>query len=268
VSGKSGSAFLRFDNSGANARARLVCFAHAGGTASVYAQWPKLLAPTLEVIAVELPGHGTRLMEEPLDDVLAMAKSVAEEFVKLGPKPFAFYGHSLGGLVAYETARLLAQMDAGVPVHLFVGASRPPHAPPVLPAISHLEREDFLEAVQERYGGIPDAVLNEPELIDMVLPAMQGDFVAYEWYRHAEGVPPEFPITAFVGSEDPVVGRDLACEWERHTSGPFQLQVVPGDHFFLGESRETVLAAISTTVLRTLEHGATAAGGIVQVAGR
>ncbi len=262
--------FLRFGKADAEARMRLYCFAYAGGTAAVYAPGARLLAPEIEVYAVELPGHGTRMGEEPLDDVAAMAQQLLPQVcdIQVDQRPFAFYGHSLGAVIAYETALALQELErieqrmciSATPrplltlQHLFVGAARAPHLPPVLPPLSHLDEEAFLAGVQQRYGGISEAVLAEPELLEMILPPMRADFAAYEKYRHRVRGRLTCPLTAFAGSRDPVVSETAVAAWADHTSGPFRFHAIPGDHFFLAEHREQVLGIVSRS-LRTDEAG-------------
>lgn len=246
---------------------RLYCFAHAGGTAATFAQWGRLLAPDIEVYAVEQPGHGTRMNEEPLTDVAEMARAILPDLIDMQSDrlPFAFYGHSLGAVVAYELALAMCHNErkaAGSSYtpserwpqltlqHLFVGAVRAPHLPPVLPPVSHLDQAEFLITVQQRYGGISDAVLAEPELLEMILPPLRADFAAYEAYFHADRQRLTCPVTAFAGSLDPVVRSESVAAWADHTSGPFRFHTVPGDHFFLAAYREQVLGLIAR-VLRT-----------------
>ena len=221
---------------------RLYCFAYAGGAASVYAPWARALAPQIAVLGVELPGHGSRFQETPHESVAKMSAGIAEAIASEdSDAPFAFYGHSLGAVVAFETAQLLAQRG---PAHLFIGAARAPHLPPTVPAISHLPSMEFLQAVQERYGGLPAALFEEPELLELVLPVLRADFKAYEGYRCPEPRALNCPVTAFHGATDPVVRGAAVHEWALVTSHAFQMETLPGDHFFLNTNREALLAHI------------------------
>lgn len=254
--------FLRFGGAAAQAKKRLYCFAHAGGTAASYAPWARLLAPDIEVCAVEQAGHGSRLAEEPLESVVAMALEILPSLIDLQSDqlPFAFYGHSLGAIVAYEIAQELRHLEQSAVTssnttsasrpsltlrHLFIGAVRAPHLPPSLPPIAHLDQEAFLSGVQQRYGGISDAVLAEPELLEMILPPLRADFAAYEGYLHADRRGLACPVSAFAGTLDPVVGEEAVAAWADHTSGPFRMHTVQGDHFFLADHREQVLGIIA-----------------------
>jgi medium-chain acyl-[acyl-carrier-protein] hydrolase len=240
----------RPDRPGPDHRPRLYCFPYAGGSASVFASWARALSPQIVVIGVEMPGHGARFEELPLEKVEDMAAEAAAAIAAAGNEgPFAFYGHSLGAIVAFETVRLLQASTlevpaAGAPMHLLVGATRAPHLPRIVPPISHLPKQEFLDAVQQRYGGLPAVLFEEPELLELVLPALRADFKAYEAYKYASSDQVQCPISAFHGTKDEVVRAAAVGEWSRATDGSFALQTVEGDHFFLNTNREPMLARI------------------------
>jgi medium-chain acyl-[acyl-carrier-protein] hydrolase len=169
--------------------------------------------------------------------------------------PFAFYGHSLGGLVAFELTRRLQLEGMPTPERLLIGASVPPHMGLIHPRIEHLSDEQFVEAMQERYAGIPAAVLQEPELLELFLPVLRTDFAAYEGYEFEETGRVRCPLTAFAGAEDFAVTERVMSEWSRHTSSQFELRVVPGDHFFLSASRDRLLGYVREDLRRAIEIG-------------
>ena len=229
---------------------RLYGFAYAGGSAAIYAPWARALAPDITVIGVEMPGHGARFQETPLENVEAMASEAASVIAdEASSAPLAFYGHSLGAVVAFETARLLQSHSSGVRkpslLHLFVGAARAPQLPRVLTPISQLPKNEFLEAVQHRYGGLPAALFEEPELLEMLLPVLRADFNAYETYQYDEPSPLLCPVTAFYGTNDSVVRSAAMNEWSRVTESSFEFEQVEGDHFFLNTCRDALLKRIS-----------------------
>jgi surfactin synthase thioesterase subunit len=232
-------------------RARLFCFPFAGGSVAAFAGWGERLKPDIEVWAAHPRGRGMRFRERPDLHTDAMVGDFLFGMQGMLDLPFAFYGHSLGGLVAFELTRQLQAQGLPMPKHLFVGAKVPPHLGLVHGEIHHLPDEEFVTALQERYAGIPEAVMNEPELLQMFLPALKADFTAYERYQFEENERVDCPLTAFVGESDPGIRPGLMEEWGRHTRGEFTLHTVPGDHFFLTESAELVMDAIR----KSLEAG-------------
>lgn len=235
----------------AHPRVRLFCLPYAGGAAPVFAGWGERMKPDIEVWAAQPRARGMRFRETPLETVEAM---VEEYFTALRPSldvPFAFYGHSLGGLLAFEITRRLHAEGLPLPEHLFIGASGPPHLGLIHEEIGNLPDAEFLEAIQQRYGGIPAAVLNEPELMQIFLPPLKADFVAYERYNFRRVGQAHCPMTVFAGAADSVLAPHLLEEWERHAAAGFAMETVPGDHFFLTESTDVVLRRIR----KSLEEG-------------
>jgi medium-chain acyl-[acyl-carrier-protein] hydrolase len=222
----------------------LVCFPYAGGNPYMFLDWRGRLGPQVEVIGIQLPGRGARLQERPYHSVTEIADETVRALAALQGRPFVFYGHSLGALIAFEVTRRLRALGKREPSHLFVGGARPPHMGPILPHLHTLEQASFLDSVQARYGGIPAAILREPELLDLFLPPLRADFAAYETYEYAWEDPLTCPISAFAGVDDPLVTPVLMAEWSRHSSAGFDLSVLRGDHFFLGQSRDELVGMI------------------------
>jgi medium-chain acyl-[acyl-carrier-protein] hydrolase len=227
---------------------RLFCFPYAGGSAPMFAGWGERLKPEIEVWAALPRGRGTRFRETTVDSVGVMVEDYLWALRGNLDVPFAFYGHSLGGLVAFEVARRLEAEGLPTPEHLFVGASAPPHFGLIHPRISHFSDAEFVDAVQNRYAGIPTAVLNEPELMELLLPVLRADFMAYENYAFADTGSLNCPITVFAGSEDSGIATEMMESWEQLTQDRFESHTVLGDHFFLTVSRDRVLAVIQESL--------------------
>jgi surfactin synthase thioesterase subunit len=238
------------------AQARLFCFPFAGGSAAVFAGWGDKLKPGIEVWAAQPRGRGMRFSEPPHGSVTEMVQDYLQVLRAHLDLPFAFYGHSLGGLLALELVQQLWAEGLALPGHLFIGASAPPVEGLLHPRIAHLSDEGFVTAVQERYSGIPESVLKEPELMEIFLPALKADFSAYETFDRNSVTQVRCPITAFAGGDDAVIAPDVMQEWRRHTEVSFDLRIVPGDHFFLSTSGEMVLSTIREKMLSTLPETA------------
>ena len=210
----------------------------------MFAGWGERMKPEIEVWAALPRGRGMRFREKAF---LSLEEAIEEYLSALKPlldSPFAFYGHSLGGIVAFELTLRLQAEGLPVPERVFVGATAPPHLGLIHEEIHHLADAEFVTAIQQRYGGIPAEVLNEPELLEIFIPPLKADFVAYERYRFEGSGRMTCPVTAFAGLDDSGVAPALVEEWERHTEAEFSFMTVPGDHFFLSTSGETVLATI------------------------
>jgi surfactin synthase thioesterase subunit len=222
------------------ARLRLFCFPFAGGGATIFAPWTRLLPPEVEVVAVQLPGRENRLVEEPYSDLLVLADRLAVELVPFMDRPFAFYGHSNGGLMAFELARVLRRQGRRMPEHIFVGGRPAPQLVLTEPHIHALPHDEFLAALR-RYNGTPEEVLQNEEIMELIAPTLRADFSLGETYRYLPEPPLAVPISAYAGLRDAEVPQEQVEAWKEQTSGPFVFVTFPGDHFFVTGDREQVL---------------------------
>lgn len=224
---------------------RLFCFPYAGVGPSVYRPWLTVLPAHIEAKLIQLPGREGRWREPALTNLGDIADGVARALVPHLQSPFAFYGHSLGALLSFEVTRRLRAAGNPVPHQLFLGAHRGPHLPNPHSAIAHLADDDFVEAIRKRYDGIPQAVLDNPELLELMLPCLRADFTAFETYEYRAEPPLESAISAFGGDQDEYVRTHEVAGWREQTSGRFRMRVVPGNHFFVQTQRDQVLAAVT-----------------------
>src|SRR5215813_5548870 len=107
-------------------RLRLFCFPFAGGGSAVYRNWAQFIDPRIEVVAIEPPGRLGRITETPIADMNDIVGHLLSEMGQLLDCPFVFFGHCLGALTMYETARRLIHTTKLRPDHLFVSGARPP----------------------------------------------------------------------------------------------------------------------------------------------
>lgn len=230
--------WLRRYHAAPDAPLRLVYFPHAGGAAHSSYQLSAALPPIAEVVAVQYPGRHDRFTEPCLDSVGALADEIPEWLGALDDKPMAFFGHSMGAILAYEVARRLQADDlfpgAGpVPTRLFVSGRRAPTI--YREETVHLRDNEGLIAEMRTLQGTDDSVFEDEEILQLVLPAVRADYRAIETYMYEPGPPLTCPVTAVIGDSDPRVSRADAEAWRPQTTGPFTLHVYPGGHFYFGE---------------------------------
>jgi medium-chain acyl-[acyl-carrier-protein] hydrolase len=225
------------------ASVRLFCFPYAGGGDSIFHSWQRLLSDTIEVCPVQLPGRGSRITEPPCTEINKLISLVGEALAPHLDKPFALFGHSMGALIGFELAHYLRRECNAEPVHLFVSGRGSPQI-----RNERIDLRLFDAAVPEVlrcYNGTPEEVLENPELMELVLPVLRADVTLCNSYSYSPKPPFSCSITAFGGLADPGLSRHAIEGWREHTTGPFALRMLPGDHFFLNTSRLPLLEAIS-----------------------
>jgi medium-chain acyl-[acyl-carrier-protein] hydrolase len=215
----------------------------------MYRGWDQYLAENVEVCAVSLPGREMLLRERPVPDLHRLAEEVARQIRPDLDRPFALFGHSMGSWLAFEVARALRRSGAPFPFRLFVSGRRAPQLPARDPAMHDLDDGQLIAEIQRRYGGIPQTVLREPDLLALLLPALRADLTALETYQYRDEAPLGCAISCFGGIADAHVPRDDLEPWRLLTAGAFELMQFPGAHFYLQESsRKALLEAIDRTL--------------------
>ncbi|MFI7453015.1 thioesterase II family protein [Nonomuraea sp. NPDC049714] len=232
-----------------SATVRLFCVPYAGGGAAVFRHWPALLPPTVAMSAIRLPGRESRISEPPLADIGQMVAAVAADLAATAAtgQPYALFGHSFGALVAFELAREMRARELPAPRRLFVSAHRAPDADVGTPPIRDLSDRDFLDKVI-RYGGMPQEVLDSPDLLAMVLPALRADIDAAEGYRFVAGAPLDCPISVFGGRSDSVTPQAQLYGWRSHSVAEVEVRLFDGGHFFLHDNRTAVATAVGAAL--------------------
>ena len=229
-------------------RVRLVCLPHAGGSASFYFPLSRALTPAVDVLAVQYPGRQDRRQEPNIGSLTELADRVFESVRHLDDRPLALFGHSMGAVLAYEVA--LRLQDAGLPepARLFVSGRRAPSRD--RDERLHLGTDEELLTEVRRLGGSHAALLADPDVREMIMPSLRSDYHAVENYRCDPGRQLACPVTVLTGDSDPRVSIDEAAAWEEHTTGPTELQVFPGGHFYLSDQTTRVTGLLADRLAR------------------
>jgi len=233
---------------------RLFCFPHAGGNAWAFRSWAAAMPEQIEVCAVQLPGHGHRIREVALHDFEVLLWQLAEAVAPELARPYAFFGHSLGALLAFELARRLRDRTGAEPRHLFVSGCNAPHLPKESDDLSQGDDEAIIGKLQE-LNCSPPQVLQNRELMALMLPVLRADFAVYQSYVYRPSPLLRCPITVFAGWSDPRTAPDGIEAWRQHTSGRFAVQGFPGDHFFVATEERAVVRTVVQSLLDTRQAG-------------
>lgn len=220
------------------AQRRLFVFPHAGAGASAY-RLAAYLPDTVEVCTVQLPGRENRFAERALtslDDAVAALAPLIADHTDL---PYAFFGHSMGSLIAFETARRLRALGTRLPDRLFLSGMRAPGLRDR--DLRHTLPDDKLLATAE-FGGV------DAELQELLLPLLRADLTLCETYTHRAEAPLPCSLTVLAGADDDSVDETELAGWREHTSADFELHLFPGaPHLYVRGAERQLAETITRT---------------------
>ncbi len=227
---------------------RVFCFAHAGGSADSFMTWREQLPPSIDLAAVQYPGRGRRIDDEPIQEIDEIVEKVTEALMPLTDVPYVLFGHSLGALLAFETARRLVTAGRS-PRLLVASACRSPSllpSPAVVKAAS-LDGLHFINAIRA-FGGIPAEIANDHDVLDIVTPIIRSDFKLVANYRYRPGRRLPVPILVANGSSDQHTSPANLEGWALESTEEVEFRTFEGGHFYLedDENRDLLIDAIAS----------------------
>lgn len=212
---------------------RLFCFPYAGGVAEIYHSWLSDLPDDVELVAIQYPGHLQDSKSRLYTDMERLVTDLLEELRPLLDKPYALFGHSMGALAAYTFTHTLLEQGLRLPEHLFVSARNPPQLPVVSPAIHRMSISEFIQILRA-FKVLPDEVLMNPGLLNVILPILRADFQMIETWSYNPAVPLlPVPVHAFAGINDTLALPKHMAQWAQLTERSFKLITFPEQHYFL-----------------------------------
>jgi surfactin synthase thioesterase subunit len=221
---------------------KLFCFHHAGGGTSLYRGWQKLLTPEVEVVPVLLPGRERRVREPRFRDLDTLLEDIEPHIEAYADRPYAFFGHSMGALIAYGLALLRQQRGRRMANAVLVSACP---APKVRSELRAAELEDrTLLALLAQVGGQSAELLGRADWPRMMLPVIRDDFLVCSNYRFPRGVLLASPIHVLGASDDKRVDVSELHSWSSLTCQSSAPKVFAGDHFYLRSAPEEVLGHV------------------------
>jgi medium-chain acyl-[acyl-carrier-protein] hydrolase len=227
---------------------RLFCFPYGGAGASGYRAWSRSLPQEVEIVPVNFPGREARFRETPytrMEPLLAELTATLD----FTSAPFAFFGHSLGALVAFALARELRRLGKRAPSLLVVSGYPAPQLHRDRPHVAHLPHDEFVATLREHFDVTPD-LLDDPVLAEMALPVLRADLAIVETYVYRDEPPLALPLAAFGGIGDPEASEEQIRGWQAQSTQPVRVRMFPGGHFFVNSEREAVVGELAT-VLRS-----------------
>ena len=241
-------AWVRRFHEGAAARVQVVCFPHAGGSASYFFPVSAALSPEFDVRVIQYPGHQDRLREPFVETVEAMAEQACAALLAVIDPPVALFGHSMGAQVAFEVACRLEQAAHIDPVVVFVSGSRAPsRSRGGFVALG--DDADVVERMR-KLGGTDPRLLGDADFLQVALPAFRNDLRATEQYRRSLDARIHAPVVVMTAVDDPRTTLEEATAWRDHTSESLEVHTFDGGHFFLEQHAGRVISLIAETLRR------------------
>ena len=230
---------------------RLICFPPAGSGAVIYHKWAADLPPAVEMWILRFPGRESRIRDPLITRLHTLIECVAATLPPHLDQTYLLFGHSLGSLISFELTRYLRNVGEPLPAHLLLSGHRAPHRPPRMPPINGADDKQFLARIRE-LGGIPDAVLENEEIVELMMPPFRADFGILENYRYRNERPLDIPISVFGSDGDCHVHEADILSWEQHTTGSFESHMFHGGHFYFHNDRGPLLNRINDCLQKYL----------------
>jgi surfactin synthase thioesterase subunit len=229
---------------------KLFCFPYAGGSSTIFNNWKNYIGNDIEIRAIELAGRGKRIHEahyndfnEVIDDVFSL---IIDEIKDNGD--YAFFGHSMGGKIAYELTQEILSKGLNCPKHIFFSGRGAPYVLGKDEKEYHkLPDEEFKQEIFN-LGGTPKEFFDHPELLEVFLPMLKSDFkLATRDILNKEIIPLPFDITVFLGKDEELTPEQIDS-WKKYTSENCTINYFNGGHFFINEKVEEVVGKINNTI--------------------
>jgi medium-chain acyl-[acyl-carrier-protein] hydrolase len=225
---------------------RVFCFHYAGGSSAVFKHWA-MSRLAVEFIPVELPGRGARISEScPENFDCFIEELLANLLAVIDSRPFYFFGHSMGAVIAFEAAYQLRNKYGIQPEKLIVAGRHAPHHPDPSPFKSYMNDEALIQELR-RLDGTPREILEDREILRFLLPIIRSDYKLHENYRY-RGEKLNIPIIAHAGKDDHEANAAVMQHWNEVTDGTFAIKEFDGNHFFVRDLGEVYLSELIRTV--------------------
>jgi surfactin synthase thioesterase subunit len=220
----------------------LFCLPCAGASAAMYFRWRRLLPAWIDVAPLELPGRGSCMAQPPIDDFDLLCAHLGRQLAQVRA-PYALFGHSMGGLLAYGLAQRLRQDGAPLPQAMFLSAC----AAPSERSFERCARQDDASLIDDlrRQGGTPAQLFEEPELLRMTLDLLAADYRVCQSFRRPDLPALPLPMRVFGGRDDDIAEHRLRA-WQLESTEPLALDWFDGGHFYLRRQEAALLARIAS----------------------
>src|SRR5829696_3197835 len=233
------------------ATTRLFLFPHGGGAAASYGHWSALVPADVELLLVQLPGRHDRRAEPPFTAVAPAVAALREALdAELDDRPYAFVGHSMGGMLAYRLTVALQQDGEPGPVLLGVSSWAPEGYREGARELARMSDAELVDRVRQ-LGALPAAISADPQMLAAVLPTLRADLTVYADYVD-DGATVSCPVMAYGGRSDPLLLPGAMATWATRSPAFLGVSEYPGGHSYLDEHAVAVAADLDRHLRRQL----------------
>ncbi|RZI42238.1 thioesterase [Herbaspirillum sp. HC18] len=246
---------MRWLKRNTSAQMQLVCFPNAGAGASIFNQWSAWLHGDVDIGAIQLPRREDRFSEPPFRKLTDAANHIAGEMalaidIQSTSRPLVLFGHSMGALLAYETALTLRDLH-GVQLHGVILSGRgAPDTATSIQRCRHDASDEMLLSDLARLGGTPRVLLEDCAFMAAYLPIIRADYEMLDTYLWSRRAPLSCPVVVYAGRQDTEVSRDAIAGWKKHAAGSYCERWFDGGHFYLFERPQECVSQLIRDAVR------------------
>ena len=228
---------------------KLFCFPHLGGSASIYYQWKTMIHKNIEIIPIELAGRGERNKEPFCKNFKELLLDISIQITNNHLEKYAFFGHSMGALIAYEIMYQLLNQGFPPPIHIFFSGSNPPsHKSDIF--FKQLNENDLINELK-KIGGISETIFEYPELVEVILPIIQADYKVMNTYNFTSQIKKmKNDVTIILGENDSTIIYEEIAKWRLLTIGKCSIYFMKGEHFYINSNLKDLLKLIELKLLK------------------
>ena len=230
---------------------KLFMFHSMGAGASMFNDFMYEAPKGTDVYAVQLPGRENRKDEKLYTDFQKLLDDLEAAILPLLDGDFAIYGHSFGGIIAFELARRLRKNHGKRPVHFWSSATMAPQMTVTWKNRDVLKQSAISSNSEQKLIGLM-TYIDDLEYVKKILPILRLDMALLMDYDYEDDHKFEFPITVFSAIEDEVTLPEEMEPWKDLTASAFRQELVHGDHWFVSRNKDFIRDQISKDLERIL----------------
>ncbi|MEC5308287.1 thioesterase II family protein [Bacillus thuringiensis] len=220
--------WLPYYNEKRGSSIRIFCFHWAGGNAQFFQKAFEFDDNRYEVCSIELPGRDKSFTHPLYHNMNNLLDDLIEDIgYFINEKDYAFFGHSMGGLIAYELSNKLKKKGYQSPKYLFLSACNPPSV------LTKITGEEISPERLMLLNGTSNEILEDSELYDIYMPILLADLNIIKSYSFKKEKRVSFPILALVGTEDNLTPVNNMMLWNDYSDDCFNLRDFPGGHLYI-----------------------------------